>query len=191
MGLCIFCGACSKACPQNAVTFSRDWRLAATKREDLIIMPQEGESAPPVIQPMTGSFRRSFARSLKLRQISAAGCNACEADCNVLTTIVFDLGRFGIDFVASPRHADAILITGPAPHNMHLAIHKCHAAMPEPKFVVAAGACAISGGLFRGFEAGGNGVLPLLAADLFIPGCPPHPYTTLDALLRFLGRIHK
>ena len=189
MGLCIFCGACAKACPGNAIHFTRDWRLAATRREDLIITPQEGQGAPPLVTPMHDSVRKQFSRSFRLREISAAGCNACEADCNVLTTIVFDLARFGIDFVASPRHSDAVLITGPLPQNMQLAVQKCYAAMPAPKFVIAVGACGISGGLFRNLAAQGSGVPAHLDVDLFIPGCPPHPYTTLDGLLRFLGRL--
>ncbi len=189
MGLCIFCGACAKACPAAALRFTRDWRLAATRREDLVILPQQGENAPPKVTPLEEPLRQVFSRSFRLRQISAAGCNACEADCNVLTTIVFDLARFGIDFVASPRHADAVLITGPLPRNMRLAAQKCYAAMPEPKFVIAVGACTLSGGLFRDFAPGGKGVSPHFSVDLFIPGCPPHPYTTLDGLLRLIGRL--
>src|SRR5207247_2772638 len=99
-------------------------------------------------QALEARTRRLFGRSLKLRQVSAGGCNGCEADVNVLNTVVFDLGRFGIQFVASPRHADGLLITGPVTENMRLALQKTYEAVPSPKIVIAVGACAIAGGPF-------------------------------------------
>jgi Ni,Fe-hydrogenase III small subunit len=130
-----------------------------------------------------------FGRSLKLRQVSAGGCNACETDTNVLSTVVFDLGRFGIQFVASPRHADGLLVTGPVSRNMELALRKTYEAVPEPRIVIALGACAISGGPYRGHPEVRDGADSLLPVDLYIPGCPPHPLTILDGLLRLLGRL--
>ncbi len=193
LGRCIFCGACARACPEGAVTFTPNYRLAAFAREELIVTPQKEGEADTLVESPTGNLdegmRALFKRSLRIRQISAAGCNACEADCNVLTTIVFDLARFGIDFVASPRHADAVLVTGPVPRNMQTALHTCWAAMPGPKAVIAVGACAISGGLFRDLGQEGHGVTPHLPVDLFIPGCPPNPYTILHGLLRLIDRI--
>jgi Ni,Fe-hydrogenase III small subunit len=132
-----------------------------------------------------------FGRSLRLRQVSAGGCNACEADTNVLGTIGWDLGRFGIQFVASPRHADGLLITGPLTRNMELALKKTFDAVPQPKLVIAVGACAIAGGPFAGQAQVRDGVSSVVAVDLFIPGCPPHPLTILDGLLRLLGRLEE
>jgi len=133
--------------------------------------------------------RRLFGRSLKFRQVSTGGCNACEADVNVLNTVVFDLGRFGIQFVVSPRHADGLLITGPVTENTRLALKKTYDAVPAPKIVIAVGACAISGGPFIDHPEVQNGADAVVPVDLYVPGCPPPPLTILDALLRLLGRL--
>jgi Ni,Fe-hydrogenase III small subunit len=185
MGLCLFCGECASACPHGALDFSRDWRLAARRREELVVDGGEAVLAKALDKQML----KLFGRSLKLRQVSAGGCNACEADLNVLGTLAFDLGRFGIQFVASPRHADGILVTGPVTENMRSALLDTYAAVPEPKLVIASGACAIGGGPFRDSPEANNGIGDLLPVDLYIPGCPPHPYTALDGLLRLLGRL--
>ncbi len=139
--------------------------------------------------PLEDGLRRLLRRSLKLRQVSAGGCNACEADVNVLGTITYDLGRFGIEFVASPRHADGLLITGPVTRNMALALKKTYEAVPSPKIVIASGACAISGGPYADHAEVQNGCASTVPVDLYIPGCPPHPLTILDGLLRLLGRL--
>ena len=120
-----------------------------------------------------------------MRQVSAGGCNACEADLNVLATPFFDMARFGINFVASPRHADAIVVTGPISRNMKTALLQTYEAMPEPRAVIAVGSCAISGGPFHGSPEVARGLESFLPVDLFIPGCPPHPLTNLHALLGF------
>jgi Ni,Fe-hydrogenase III small subunit len=134
-------------------------------------------------------LRKLFGRSLRLRQVSAGGDGSAEADLNVLGTIGWDLSRFGIQFVASPRHADGLVVTGPVSANMEMALMKTYNAVPEPKIVIAVGACAISGGPFANNPEVKGGVASMLPVDLFIPGWPPHPITILDGLLRLLGRL--
>jgi Ni,Fe-hydrogenase III small subunit/Pyruvate/2-oxoacid:ferredoxin oxidoreductase delta subunit len=185
LGRCLFCTDCTEACPTGAVRYTQDHRLATGRREDLLLDGQTLKLADALEE----KSRRLFGRSLKLRQVSAAGCNACEADLNVLGTVVFDMGRFGIQFVASPRHADGIVVTGPVSENMRTALLDTYAAVPAPKLVIAVGACAISGGPYLDHPEAHNGCTGLVPVDLFIPGCPPHPITILDGLLRLLGRM--
>ncbi len=184
LGRCLFCGACEPAAPDGAIRFTADHQLSATRREALGVSDAER----PKIEALNQQLRRLYGRSLKLRQVSAGGCNACEADVNVLNTVVFDLGRFGIQFVASPRHADGLLITGPVTRNMERALRKTYEALPPPRVVIAVGACAISGGPYIDHPEVCNGAGAGVPVDLFIPGCPPHPITILDGLLRWLGR---
>jgi Ni,Fe-hydrogenase III small subunit/NAD-dependent dihydropyrimidine dehydrogenase PreA subunit len=187
MGRCLFCTECSSACPSGALSLGREFRLAARRREDLVVR----DRAEPRAKELDARLKRLFGRSLKLRQVSAGGCNACEADVNVLGTVVFDLGRFGIQIVASPRHADGVLVTGPVTENMALALKKTYDAVPAPKIVIAVGACAISGGPYIDHREVRNGTDSVVPVDLYVPGCPPHPFTILDGLLGLIGRLEK
>ncbi len=180
-GKCIFCGKCA-AC---GVTFTREYRMAAMTREKLFA---DASPYTPEEQLDRG-IRKMCGHSLKIRQVSAGGCAACELDFNVLNTLAWDMGRFGIQAVASPRHADAILVTGPVSRNMLLALKKTYEAMPKPCWVIASGACAVSGGIYAESPDVAGPVDKILPVDLYVPGCPPHPAVLLEALLRFIGRM--
>lgn len=189
LGKCLFCTECASACPEGAIAYSGDHRLAVRRRADLVLCAEHG--VLELAAALDAELEAMFGRSLKLRQVSAGGCNGCEADVNVLGTVGWDLGRFGIQFVASPRHADGLLITGPVSRNMESALRKTYEAVPAPKIVIASGACAISGGPYVDHEQVRSGADAVVPVDLYIPGCPPHPLTVLDGLLRLIGRIGK
>jgi Ni,Fe-hydrogenase III small subunit/NAD-dependent dihydropyrimidine dehydrogenase PreA subunit len=186
MGRCLFCTECITHCPEGAIRFSNDYRLSTRSREDLIV--RSGQPLA-IAQPLEEKMLKLFGRSFRLRQVSAGGSGSCEADSNVLGTVVFDMMRFGVHFVASPRHADGLLVTGPVSENMRRALEISYEAMPPPKIVIVVGVCAISGGPWADHPEVHNGADKIVPVDLYIPGFPPHPMTILDGLLRVLGRL--
>jgi Ni,Fe-hydrogenase III small subunit len=187
LGACLFAPEEAARCPAGAVSYSTDYRLAATQRTGLA--SPTGER--PAIEALEARTRKLFGRSLRLRSVAAGSCNGCEAELVALGNVVFDMARFGVQFVASPRHADGLVLTGAVSRNMRDAVYRTWEAIPEPRLLIVAGACAINGGPFRGSPEVGNGVPADLPVDLWIPGCPPHPLTVLDGLLRLLGQLEE
>jgi Ni,Fe-hydrogenase III small subunit/ferredoxin len=184
LGRCVFCEECRVACPAGAISFASDPRMASQAREGLVV--RAGSAAPPPVA-VSAALRDLFGRSLKLRSVSAGGCSACELELNALGNVNFDLGRYGIEFVASPRHADALVLSGPLTRNMREAIALAWDGMPDPKFVIACGACAISGGPYAASDTLDRGFLDRFAPSLWVPGCPPHPLTFVNGILDLLG----
>ena len=189
MGKCTSCGACKNICQNKAIDFSNIYKLASTNREKLIITESiTNEEYQNIAFAVRNEIKSLFSKSLKLRQVSAGGCNGCEMELNACSNANFDMGRFGIDFVASPRHADGIVITGPISKNMAYALEDCYKSVPDPKLVILCGACAISGGVYQDSEEINREFLEKYPIDLYIPGCPVHPLTFINAILGFVGR---
>lgn len=185
VGACLFSPEESGASAHGTIAFTSEYRMATRSRADLVTAT--GELA--LAQALEAQARQLFGRSLRLRSVAAGSCGGCEAELVALGNVVFDMARFGVQFVASPRHADGIVVTGAVSRNMRDAVLRTLEATPEPRLVIAVGACAINGGPFRGSPDVEDGVSSLVPVDLWIPGCPPHPLTTLDGLLRLLGRL--
>ena len=184
LGRCVLCGDCESVCPSRKISFNSDFKLASTSRKGLTL-----SAAQPNIDPVKVSeaLRKRFGRSLKLRSVSAGGCNGCEMEINAWGNVNFDLGRYGIDLVASPRHADGLVLSGPITRNMASALQTCWDSMPEPKLVIAVGACAISGGVFADCEEVDRRFLENIKPSLYVPGCPTHPLSFIAGIMGLLG----
>ncbi|MBZ5857099.1 NADH-quinone oxidoreductase subunit B family protein [Flavihumibacter profundi] len=187
LGKCTFCGECSFSFP-NKIQFSRDYKISANERSKLII--REGINEPVELNPavIRKEISDYFSGSLKLRQVSAGGDNSCEMELNACGNVNFDMGRFGIEFVASPRHADGIVITGPITENMAQPLQICYDAIPEPKIIILAGVDAISGGIFEGSPALNRSFLSAYTIDLYVPGNPVHPLTFINGVLELIKK---
>ena len=184
LGRCIFCSECALACPEAKIVLTPEPRMGATSRADLVVT---AASEAQMQIRANETIARIFKRSLKLRQVSAGGCNGCELELNATANVNFDLQRYGIEWVASPRHADALVLSGTLTRTMKDAVRLAWDAMPDPRFVVAVGACAISGGLYDGARGVDRGFLDDVIPALYVPGCPPHPLTFVNAILDLLG----
>lgn len=188
LGKCIFCGECEKF-SNGAIKFSDKYKIGCDSLSKLIIDAKTNyDEFEKFAITARKEIHKMFGRSLKLRQVSAGGCNGCEMELNASGNVNFDMGRFGIDFVASPKHADGIVITGPITNNMSKALFDAYKSVGEPKIVIATGACAISGGIFSNSTEIDREFMEKIKIDLFIPGCPPHPLTIINSLLKFLDR---
>ena len=187
LGKCTFCGECSFAFP-NKIKFTKDFKLSTNYREGLII--KEGVEKDIILNPdlIREEISRYFSGSLKLRQVSAGGDNSCELELNACGNVNFDMGRFGIEFVASPRHADGIVITGPITENMAEPLQICYDAIPNPKIIILAGTYAISGGIFAGSKALNRSFLSKYKIDLYVPGNPIHPLTFINGVLELIKK---
>src|ERR1017187_1461683 len=187
MGKCTFCGACAFAYPDK-IQFTKDYKLAVNQREGLII--KEGIETPLTLKPelIRKEISKYFKGSLKLRQVSAGGDNSCEMELNACSNVNFDMGRFGVEFVASPRHADGIVITGPITANMAKPLQICYDAIPDPKIIILAGTDAISGGIFEGSPALDRSFLNKYKIDLYVPGNPIHPLSFINGVLELIKK---
>jgi Ni,Fe-hydrogenase III small subunit len=182
LGKCIFCGECAVKFPEK-IRFTKDYKISTNDRNRLIV--KEGDDFPIILDEklIRTEIRKTFGGSLKLRQVSAGGDNSCEWELNACNNVNFDMSRFGIDFVASPRHADGIVITGPISKNMAVPLQIAYDAIPEPKIIILAGTDAVSGGIFADSRGVDRRFLEKYKVDLYIPGNPVHPLTFINAVL--------
>ncbi|EOR93718.1 Formate hydrogenlyase subunit 7 [Arcticibacter svalbardensis MN12-7] len=187
LGKCVFCGQCAIACPEK-IKFSNDYKMATNDRNALIIKESEDQPILLHAELIRKEISTYFKGSLKLRQVCAGGDNSCELELNAASNVNFDMSRFGIEFVASPRHADGIVITGPVTENMAASLKLCYEAIPDPKIIILAGTDAISGGMFNHSDAVNRSFLDLYPIDLYIPGNPIHPLSFINGLLELIRK---
>jgi formate hydrogenlyase subunit 7 len=184
-GKCVACQMCTEFCPHEAMEKSGDWAFGVRKREDLI-WAESLES--PTARELTHKIHKSFGRSLHIRHVDAGSCNGCESELQALNNPYYNLHRLGIFFTPSPRFADLLLVTGTVTYAMKDALLETYNAMPEPRWVMAMGTCAVSGGAVGGGYACAHGVEGILPVDIYVPGCPPNPAAMIQALLLLLNR---
>jgi Ni,Fe-hydrogenase III small subunit/ferredoxin len=183
-GRCVVCQLCTEACPTDAMSPSADWAFGVRRREDLIWKDSLPQSAP-----LSEHSRRGFRRSLNIRHVDAGSCNGCESELQALNNPFYNLHRLGIFFTASPRFADLLLVTGPVTYAMLTPLRATYEAMPEPRWVMAVGTCAVSGGIAEDGYSCGHGLEGVLPVDVYLPGCPPNPAALIHALMLFLDRM--
>jgi len=193
---CLFCGRCAEGSPEAAIEIGRTVELAARSRARLVIQVErdaDGRAAElpalPSGEQVAERIRRTLGRSLQLRHLDSGSCNACDWELTALLNPVYDVRRLGIDFVASPRHADGVIVTGSVTRNLEAAVRRTYEAVPEPRVVIAVGACAASGGIVPRSYASAGGVGEVLPVDVFIPGCPPRPEAIIFGILLAVGRL--
>jgi Ni,Fe-hydrogenase III small subunit/formate hydrogenlyase subunit 6/NADH:ubiquinone oxidoreductase subunit I len=193
---CIFCCLCEEVCPNAAISMTNEFELAVKKRKELRVSPIVIDDEDVALQSydiLSGELKdkieKMFGRSLQIREVDSGSCNGCDYEINALNNPFNDIERLGIHFVASPRHADMLLVTGTATRNMELALIKTYNATPDPKLIVAVGACACSGGIFKNSYATRNGIDCLIPVDVYIPGCPPRPQAIIYGILKALDKI--
>ncbi len=195
---CVRCGRCGEAAAAGALELDRSVENAARSRAELVAEVRRGASGavvplppPPPPAEVARVVRRTLGRSLALRHLDAGSCNACDWELTALLNPVHDVRRLGVDFVASPRHADGVIVTGPVTRNLEAAVRRTWEAIPDPRIVIAVGACASSGGIVGRSYASAGGVGEVLPVDVFIPGCPPRPEAIIYGILLALGRIDR
>ena len=184
LGKCIFCMDCAMVCPEGCIS-EADAPDYALTRDELIV--SRDTVAEELEKPLDPSTRRMFGRAVALRELDTGSCNGCEVDLNCMSNQFYDMHRFGIKIVASPRHADGLIVTGPMCSNMKEAAERTYGAVPAPKLVIASGTCAISGGVFVRGDVVGEGIRGILEPTLYIPGCPPTPDRVIRSLVKALG----
>jgi len=186
LGKCVFCSDCETLCPVNKINFTPEYKISSNDHSLLIVKEGEENEVKLDALKIRKEIKNCFGGSLKLRLVSAGSCNGCELELNAAGNVNFDMGRYGIEFLASPRHCDGVVITGPVVKNSVKALELTYEAVPHPKIIILAGACAISGGVFTDSKAVEREFLTKHTPDLLVPGCPPHPLTFINGILQLI-----